>query len=46
MSCLHRFLFLGKCDALQIKRSDNWAAISISLEGFSMVLRTLAVLSD
>ena len=32
---------------LQIQRSDDWAAISISdLKGFSIVLKTLVVLSD
>ena len=45
-SCLLWFLVFGKRDALQIQRSDDWAAISISLKGFSVVLKTLTVLLD
>ena len=45
-SCLHRFLDFGRRDALQTQRSDDSGPqFSISFEGFSMVLKTLAVLS-
>ena len=44
--CLHRFLVFGRRDALQIQRSDDRTAMSISLEGFFLVLKTLTVLLD
>ena len=44
--CLHRFLIFRRRDTLQIQRSDDRTAMSISLEGFSLALKTLTVLSD
>ena len=44
--CLHRFFVFGRRDALQIQRSDDRTAMSISLEGFFLALKTLSVLLD
>ena len=44
--CLHRFLVFGRRDALQIQRSDDRTAMSISLDGFFLALKTLTVLLD
>ena len=45
-SRLHRFLVFGRRDALQIQKSDDRTAMSISLEDFFLVLKTLTVRSN